>query len=149
MLTDRISDFLNTKDLAIVGLSTDDKAFSRAVEKELKEHDYNIYGVNPKFEKSDYCFTTIADLPEHVKSALFMTPKELTLDAVRNAIDNNFDKFWIYQGCDTPEVISLLQSKNKEFVHGRCVLMYLQPVKGIHKIHSVIHNILRIDKNKV
>jgi predicted CoA-binding protein len=149
MLTDRINDFLNEKDLAIVGLSTDTKAFSRAVEKELLEHEHRVYGVNPKFALTDNYFPKLADLPQHVKSVIIMTPKEQTMQAVQEAIDNNLENFWIYQGSDTPEVLNLLKSRNKNFISGRCVLMYLSPVKGIHKFHSIIHNILRIDKNKV
>ncbi|MBE2189478.1 MAG: CoA-binding protein [Desulfobulbaceae bacterium] len=149
MLTDRINDFLNEKDVAIVGLSTDTKAFSRAVEKELLEHEHRVYGVNPKFVVKDNYYPKLADLPQQVKSVIIMTPKGQTLQAVQEAIDNNLEKIWIYQGSDTPEVLNLLESRNKKFIHGRCVLMYLPQVKGIHKFHSVIHNILRIDKNKV
>ncbi|PKL86494.1 MAG: hypothetical protein CVV22_03205 [Ignavibacteriae bacterium HGW-Ignavibacteriae-1] len=148
MLTDRINDFLNEKELAIVGLSTDKKAFSREIEKELLALEHRVYGINPKFTKDDNYFPSVADLPPQVKSVVIMTPKEQTMQAVQDALDKDLENFWIYQGSDTPEVLDLLKSRNKNFISGRCVLMYLPSVSGIHKFHSAIHNILRIDKNK-
>ena len=134
-----INDFLEPKQIALIGLSRDPKKFSRAVFKELRAKGYDIYPVNPNMDDAEgvKCYHNIADLPEDVKHALFMTPKSNTAGAVENAVHHGFTHIWLQQGAETKEAIEIARQNGVKLVSGACIMMHANP-SGVHKFHRFL-----------
>lgn len=146
MIPENVRLFLSEKEIVIAGLSSDNNSTSHMVEQALLERNHIVHGVNPKFENTHYRYNNISQLPGHLKAIIIMTPKEHVIQTINEAIMQGFEKFWLYLGVSSVEAEKLLRSENKIYVPNRCVLMYLHPVKGIHKFHSFIHNLFNFDK---
>jgi len=128
---------LNPKKLAFVGVSGDPKKFSRMAFKELRKKGFELYPVNPGIEEIDKvkCYSTIADVPREIKSAIFMTPKSITPQEVEVAAKNGIESVWIQQGAHSDDVIQVAEKHNLNLVFNKCILMFAVPVKGVHSFH--------------
>jgi predicted CoA-binding protein len=135
-----IKKFLEPKEFAFIGISRDEKKFSRHVYKDLFEKGVKMYPVNPKMEElnGEKVYRSIAELPEGVTHALVMTPKAQTAAAIEEGVKQGITNFWIQQGAETPEAIEIARNRNVNFVHKACIMMYSEPVKSIHKFHQVL-----------
>ena len=134
-----INAFLEPRKFAFIGLSRDEKKFSRAVFKELKKKGYTMFPVNPNLDEVDgiKCYRDLSELPADVKHALFMTPKENTAGAVENAVHHGFTHIWIQQGAETKEAIDVANENGAKLVSKTCILMHAAP-SGVHKFHGAI-----------
>jgi hypothetical protein len=137
-----IQEFLAPKKFAFIGLSSDPKKFSRAAFKELKTKGYQMFPVNPKLDDIDgvKCYKDVAELPPDVKHALFMTPKENTAGAVKDAINHGFSHLWIQQGAETKEALDFANGNAVKLVSKTCILMHATP-SGVHKFHGFLMKI--------
>jgi predicted CoA-binding protein len=134
-----IEEFLAPKRFAFIGLSRDPKKFSRSAFKELKAKGFDMFPVNPNLDEIDgtRCYKELSELPDNVKHALFMTPKENTAGAVENAIHHGFTHLWIQQGSETKEALEIASQNGVKLVSKTCILMHGNP-SGIHKFHGFI-----------
>jgi uncharacterized protein len=134
-----INEFLEPRKFALIGLSRNAKSFSRLAFKELRAKGYTIYPVNPNLDEVDgvKCYRDIAQLPQDVRHAVFMTPKDKTSGAVVEGIDHGFTHIWLQQGAETPDAISTASEKGVKLVSKTCLLMHADP-KGVHKFHGSI-----------
>ncbi|MCX6276847.1 MAG: CoA-binding protein [Bacteroidetes bacterium] len=132
-----IDKFLASRRIAIAGVSRDPKKFGYKVFKLLKDKGIEVFPINPEAGQIDGtpCFKNVDALPVNVHSLLILTPKERAKTVVADALAKGIDNFWIQQMSETPESIALIQSKSVNLVSGECILMYVVPVKGIHKFH--------------
>ncbi len=146
MIPENVRLFLDEKEIALAGLSADKNSTSYMVEQALLARNHIVHGINPKFETAGNRYREINELPEHLKAIVIMTPKEHVMRSVNESLMKGFEKFWLYLGVSSVEVEKLLRVENKIYVPNRCVLMYLQPVRGIHKFHSFVHNLFNLDK---
>ena len=135
-----IRKFTDKKEYALIGISRDEKKFSRHVYKELSEKGVKFYPVNPKMDdlNGTRVYHSISELPEGVTHALVMTPKSQTQAALEEAIQRGITHFWIQQGAESPEAIELARNHNVNCVHGACIMMYSEPVKSVHKFHKML-----------
>jgi predicted CoA-binding protein len=134
-----IEAFLAPRKFAFIGLSRDPKKFSRAVFKDLKAKGYEMYPVNPNLEEFDgvKCYKEIAELPNEVHHALFMTPKTNTADAVENAVHHGFTHIWIQQGAESEDAIGVANENGVRLVSKACIMMHTNP-SGIHRFHRTL-----------
>jgi hypothetical protein len=134
-----INAFLEPRKFAFIGLSRDEKKFSRAAFKELKKKGYTMYPVNPNLDEVDgvKCYRSISELPADIRHALFMTPKQSTAEAVKDAIHHGFTHIWIQQGAETGEALEAVQQSGVKFISKTCILMHATP-SGVHKFHGAI-----------
>lgn len=143
-LRDRIADFLAHRRLAFVGLSSDEKAFSRYVDKALVERDYDVVPINPHCDAIGErpCHASLADVDEPVYWALIMVPPDASVSAVQDCIVAGVNRIWLHRGAgpgsDTDEAIALCREHNVEVVPGQCPMMFLNDVEFFHAIHAAI-----------
>lgn len=135
-----IKAFLETPTLAFVGLSGDEKKFSRMAYKELTKKGYNVLPVNPKLKEIDgrICYAELKDLPRDVKHVLIMTPKDESARIVKQAMSLGIDNIWIQQGAYNAELFKEVDMQKANMIAGKCILMFASPVEGIHKFHRFI-----------
>jgi predicted CoA-binding protein len=132
-----ITQFLTAKKIAVAGASRNPKKFGNVVVKELRQRGFEIYPVNPYVDiiNGEPCYHSIAALPVDVKHMIVVTPKAQTLSILEDALRKGIDNIWIQQMSDTPEALGLLTGKEINLITRQCILMWTEPVKGIHKFH--------------
>lgn len=139
----QIQHFLNSKTLAIAGVSRDPKKFGYHIFADLKKKGYTVYPINPHTDEIDgtKCFREVNDLPDEVNHLLVVTPKKQTEETIKKAAEKGIDNIWIQQMSETDESIALAKEKNINLITSECIHMFADPVKGIHKFHRGINKI--------
>jgi uncharacterized protein len=132
-----INTFLETRKLAIAGVSRDQKKLGYAVVKKLKETGFDLYLIHPEAENlhGERAYRAIADLPGDIGGLLIMTPKSGTMKLVEDAVKKGIRNIWIQQMSETPEAVDFALSNNVNLIAGQCILMFAEPVQGFHKFH--------------
>ena len=137
-----VSRFLSLGKYAIAGVSRDPKKFGHSAFTELRKKGMDVLPVNPATETIDgiQCFSSVAALPDDVRGVIFMTPKEETLSAAREAIARGIKDLWIQQGAETKEMIAELEKEEVNLIHHECIMMFWKP-GGIHSFHRFLKKI--------
>lgn len=139
---DEINACLLRPRLAFVGLSTDERDFSRAVAKELLERGYDVVPVNPKAETiaDRPAYPTIAAIPEPVQWVIVMTPPEASAAVVADAHAAGVDHVWLHRGVGrgavSQEAVALAKTHGMTLVAGECPLMFLGKPGFPHNVHA-------------
>ena len=139
----QIDHFLDCKSMAIVGASRNEKSFSAQVAQHLTKIGYDIWYVNPAFEKTDTKLQKvqcISSLPSEVKHLLLITPARQTATAISDADVNGIKNLWIQQYSETPSALELTKRKGMNVVHNQCIFMFAKP-EGIHKFHYRVNKL--------
>ncbi len=136
----QINDFLEPKKMAFIGLSRDPKKFSRLVYKDLSEKNFDIYPVNPNTEKIEEinCYKNINDLPQNIDRAYIVTPKNQTKNVVAKLYEKGIKNIWIQQSAETQKAIDFANKNNMNCIHGKCIFMFVEPVKSVHAFHRFL-----------
>jgi predicted CoA-binding protein len=132
-----INAFLETRKLAIAGVSRDQKKFGYAAFRKLKEIGFDLYLVHPDTDTlhGESCYRNISLLPGDIGGLLIMTPKTETLGVVKDAVNKGIRNLWIQQMSETPESIEYALNNKVNLVAGQCIMMFAEPVEGFHKFH--------------
>lgn len=126
-----------------VGISRKEKHFSRYVLNELKAKGYTVVPINPhaKLIDEEPCFASIEQaLKTHdrqdLKGALLFTPKNETVNVVKQLLDLEIEPIWVQQGAESKELQTFLDDKpDKKVLTRKCIMMYASPVTGFHRFH--------------
>jgi len=135
-----IEKFLEARKMAIAGVSRNPKKFGVTVYKELKAKGYIVFPVNPNADliEGEACFHSVSALPLDVRNLLVITPRDQTIQVVKEALAKGIDNIWIQQMSETKEVLDYLKEKDVNLVYKECIMMWSEPVKSIHKFHRWI-----------
>ncbi|MCP4705360.1 MAG: CoA-binding protein [candidate division Zixibacteria bacterium] len=137
-MNETIQHFIDTKSIAVVGVS--DKKFGGAIYKTLKKRGYDVSPVHPTRDKfdGDKCYSKLTDLPDEIKTAIIaVSPKNAEM-VVENAIKAGFTHLWFQQGADFTDSIKKVENSGIRTVSKKCILMYAEPVTGIHSLHRFL-----------
>jgi predicted CoA-binding protein len=138
-----IDNFLARKRFAMVGVSRNEKDFSRALFRAFCESGYDAVPVNPGATEMEgrKCYPTIGEAPD-VEAALLMTPAKLTLNVVRACAEAGVKTVWMYQavgaGAVSPEAVKFCESNGVGVIAGYCPFMFLKGGSFPHNVHAII-----------
>ncbi|MBD3276382.1 MAG: CoA-binding protein [Candidatus Marinimicrobia bacterium] len=137
-----ITDFLQQRSLAVVGVSRSGKKFGNTVFRELRDKGYMVYPVNPLAPEveGEPCYASVAKLPE-VTGAVVAVPKSETENVLREARTVGINKIWIQQGSETPEALKFCEENGMSVIHGECILMFAEPTHWFHRVHRGINRL--------
>jgi len=132
-----IQQFVQTKRLAVVGVSSSPQKFGNMLYKELKQRGYQVFAVHPTLEKADGdpCYPNLVALRGKVDGVVINTKPERTPEALRDAAAAGLKLAWLQQGAQSPEAIQVAGELGITIVTGKCILMYAEPVTSVHKVH--------------
>jgi uncharacterized protein len=132
-----IQDFLSQKTIAMAGLSRNEKAFSAAVNKELKAKGYRVLPVNPAATSIDgeKCYPSLAALPEKVGGVVVFTQPAETERVVRDAAAQGITRVWLQQGAVSEAAVAFCVQQGMQVVSGKCIMMFAEPVASFHGVH--------------
>ncbi len=141
----RIQEFLSQRRLAVAGVSTNPRDFSRALFREFLERGYEAVAVNPDAHTDvdgAPAFHSVTDVHPPVTAALLMTPPPVTEVVVRQCAEAGIRHIWMYRavgrGAVSEEAVSFCESHGMSVIAGECPYMFLPGAMWIHRLHGVI-----------
>jgi len=139
-----VRDFLDSKNIAVVGVSRKKSKFGNIIYKELKKKGINVYGVNPNMEniEGDKCYKNLQELEGKIEAVVNVVPPKETLNVVKEANAIGVKNIWMQQGSESAEAIEYCRENDINEVHKECILMFAEPVKSIHGFHRWIWKVL-------
>jgi predicted CoA-binding protein len=139
-----VDDFLEQKDLALVGVSRGGKKFGNAALRELTANGYRVFPVHPEAEtvQGVRCYPNLRELPELVGGLLIVVPPDQTEVVVREAAAAGIRRVWMQLGSSSPNAIQFCAENRIEAVHGECILMFLRRGPALHRFHHWLWGLL-------
>lgn len=132
-----VQDFVQGKNIAVVGVSRQGKKFGNLACAELKKRDYQVFVVHPTAREIDGmpCYPSLTALRGRVDGVLVSVPASQAESVLREAAAMGVRNVWLQQGAESPDVLTLGRTLNLNLVHNKCVLMYAPPVRSFHGWH--------------
>ena len=136
-----IQDFIDCKNIAVVGVSRNASKFGNLAYKELKERGYQVYAVNPAMKEfqGDPCYPDLAALQGKVDSVLLSVHPDQGKAVLEEANRLGIKNVWIQQQADSAALLENGRQLGLNLVSGKCILMYAPPVRSFHKFHRIFN----------
>jgi predicted CoA-binding protein len=139
-----IDSFLAVRRIALIGLSRDEKHFSRVVFEEFKQRGYDVVPVNPGATEVAglHCYASVEDVSPGVEAALVMTPAMQSESAVEACAAAGVKQVWLSrsggQGAVSEEAVAACGRHGLRLVNGECPMMFLPDTAWYHRLHRGI-----------
>lgn len=136
-----IDNFLRLRRIAVVGVSRNNKDFSRMLWNELSKRGYDLVPVNRNAEMIDGvpAYPDVASIDPAPEGVLLMVPAAQSLEAVRQAVRRGVKGIWFYratgQGAVSREAVELATTYGCDVVPGECPFMFLPNAGFPHSWH--------------
>lgn len=144
-----IQDFLSQKRIAMVGVSRNQRDFSRSLFDDLVRHGFDVVPVNPNSSEigGKTCFGQLSAVTPVPDAVLVMTSVAQREDILRECIALGIRCAWTYgvNGKDSvsPSVASDCRKAGMTVVQGECPYMFLSHTGGIHRFHGFVRKLFR------
>jgi uncharacterized protein len=145
-----IKDFLAAKRIAVVGVSRNEREYSRSLFQELLRHGYDAIPVNPYVEELDgkRCFKNVRDVSPAPERALLVLPEDKTEQAVLDCADAGVKDVWLHRhvagGVSDTRAIFRAEERGLNLITGFCMFMFLPRSPFIHKLHGGVMKLVGI-----
>jgi len=139
-----IENFLSQKRLALVGVSGQEKDFTRSLFREFVRRGYDAVPVNPKATEIDgrRCYAKVQDIAPPVDGVLIMTPPKVSESVVMECAASGIQRIWLYravgQGSVSKAAVSYCKAHNINVVPGYCPHMFWKDTPFIHRFHGFV-----------
>ncbi|MBN2174916.1 MAG: CoA-binding protein [Bacteroidales bacterium] len=134
---ENIREFTSQKNIAVAGVSRNSKKFGNAIFKELKKKGIQVYPVHPNMDEFEgqKCFPDIGSLPVEVSGIVINTRPDVTKKLVDEAKQKGIKNIWLQQGSADKDYLNNLETDNYNIISKQCILMFADPVNGVHGFH--------------
>ena len=139
-----IEEFLAIKRFAMVGVSRNERDFSRRLYSEFLDRGYEVIPVNPLAQEIGHreCYRQIRDIRPGVSSALLMTPPGILEDVLQNCADAGVTLAWIYGITGEKNYRRSIEQAREKFgmkvIAGYCPYMFLPSASLFHRFHGAV-----------
>jgi hypothetical protein len=129
--------------IAVVGVSRKKIKFGASAFRELKKRGYDVYPVHHSMDDLDgvKCYQSVASLPLVPDCVLLTVKPKTASEIVGQAVAKGVRLVWFQQGTDFSEAIDRAKQAGLQVVSGRCILMYADPVTGLHRFHRFLNRL--------
>ena len=144
-LQQAIEEFVSSRRIAVVGVSRENKKFGNSIYSELLIRGYDVYGINPSMDHINgrECFPNISALRGLIDAVVICISPAKVEPVLREAVRIGVKNVWLQQGCETIQTVTLGKLLGLNVVAGKCILMYMEPVKSFHSVHRFFARLLR------
>ena len=115
---------------AVIGATPNPEKISNKIYHTLKEHGYETYVVNPKYEEMDdgsKIYASLEDLPKVPDCVDFVVPPAVTMDNLNAMNPQVYPCIWLQPGTYNDDIVKFAEEKGFTVVHeGACVMAYLR-----------------------
>lgn len=143
-LKQAIAQFLQSKSIAIVGMSSKSAKFGNLAYKELFKKNINLYSIHPKAKKINgaQCFANFNDIKDNIDGVLISVQSAEAEKVVESAYKAGIKNVWLQQGAQSDSTIQFCKDNGMNVVHNECILMFAEPVTSFHKLHRWVWKLL-------
>lgn len=140
----QIEDFLVQKKIAMIGVSRNEKNYTRSLFKELLKRGYEAVPVNPNISEIEgrQCYTRLEEISPIPDAALIFTTSVPLDNLITECVQSGVKHIWVYNGRDKGRLMEHLEeycrSNNVSFISGFCPFMFLSEGGFIHKFHGFV-----------
>ncbi|MBI5058568.1 CoA-binding protein [candidate division KSB1 bacterium] len=137
----QIDEFLAIKRIAIIGLSREQRSYSRSVARELRRRGRDLIGVNRNSKDIDGipCVAEIAALPAGLDAALVILPPAQSDASVHACLDAGLQRIWVRgqegRASVRAELAEQCVKLGVTLIDGHCPLMFLAGTGFPHSLH--------------
>jgi len=145
---DSAQEFLRAKRIALVGVSRDEKDFSRMVFREFTRRGYDCVPVNPALPAADgrACYPRVQDVWPPPEAALLLTPPARTEQVLRDCVEAGVRRVWLHRGAGvgaaSPAAIAYCEAHGLQVVRDLCPFMALPGSAFPHRVHGFLRRAL-------
>lgn len=140
----QIQDFLGKKRIAFIGVSRNEKDYTRGLFREMYSRGYDVIPVNPNAAEIEgmKCYNQISEITPAPEAALILTPS-LSLETILSECNYaGIKSIWVYNGKDKGENLKqtgeYCKNNGISFIYGLCPFMFLKNSSFIHRFHGFI-----------
>jgi predicted CoA-binding protein len=134
---------------ALVGVSRDQKDFTRLVLRELVKRGHDVVPVNPAAAGTDLdgrrAFARLKDVTPPVGGAIFFTAPAQTEAAVSDALAAGVRRLWFHRGggagSSSPGAVAACRAAGVEPITDLCPFMALPHAGWFHGLHALLRGI--------
>lgn len=118
---------LGKKVWVVLGVTPKTKKFGYQIWKKLKDNDYTVYAINPKYDEieGEKCYDSIKDLPEVPEVVNFVVPPAVSMKYVNEANELGIEYLWFQPGTADEEVLDKAEELKMNIAFLECVLVEL------------------------
>ena len=139
-----IDAFFRSDAFGVVGVSADRRKFGNVVYRALRERGLKVFPVHHSHDRveGDRCFRSVRELPPEVRAVVTVVPPAATEQVVEDCIARGISSLCMQQGSESTAAVTAAGAKGIAVVHGKCILMFLEPVRSIHAFHRGIMKLI-------
>ncbi len=132
-----IDNFISCKNIAVLGVSRNQKKFGNYIYKELKLKGYNVFAINPFMDsyEGDKVYHSLDQLPSPADGAILSIPPVKAKEAVKEIAAKGIKNVWLQKGSSSKEVAGTCHELGLDYINNECIMMFLEPVESVHKFH--------------
>ena len=120
---------LESKNWAIYGATPDKNKFGYKIPTRMKNHGYNIFGINPKYKGETVndveIYSSLDEISEKIDCIDIVVNPKIAMMVIDEAVKNGIKYLWFQPGTWDDEVIKKALDNNLNIVYGHCVYAIL------------------------
>ncbi|HUA61920.1 MAG TPA: CoA-binding protein [Verrucomicrobiae bacterium] len=142
-----IDEFLGLKRLAVIGVSSNPRDFTRSLFRTLQKRGYELVPVNPRAGEIEGipAVAHVADAPA-VEGALLLTKPAVTDEVVRECKDAGIRHIWMHRaggaGAVSRTALEFCANHQMAVVEGECPFMFLPNAGFPHNAHAFCRKLI-------
>lgn len=123
-----IQEFLKQKTFAVVGSFKNEEKVAYKIFKMLTSYGYTVYPVNPNIKQVDNtkCYPSVEEIPDKIDVLILVTPPEVSLKIVQQALHLGINMVWLQPGADNPNVINFCKENKIKVIYNTCIMMNIK-----------------------
>jgi len=138
-------DFLNCKRIAVFGISRMETKFGNSIYRELKSRGYSVFPMHTEMEQfdGDHCFRSLTEINPTVEGVFINVKPDKVIGILQEVKKAGIKKVWLQQGAESELALQFAKENNLSLSSNGCILMYLEPVTGLHSFHRWIWRLIK------
>jgi uncharacterized protein len=139
-----IDRFFDSAAFAVIGVSADRKKFGNTVFRNMRDAGLKVFPVHPTLDsvEGETCYHSVGELPAEVKSVVTVVRPTQSERVIPACAERGVTSVWMQPGSSSVPAIDTARAAGMNVVDGQCILMFLEPVKSIHKVHRWINKVV-------
>ena len=121
-----IDSLKNKKNLiALIGASNDKNKYGNKILLDLISKGHNVVPINSKEDSivGLKSYSNVSELSEKPSIINFVVPPNIGFQLTKDLVESDYDNFWYQPGAESEEISALLDSKNKNYIDDKCIMV--------------------------
>lgn len=122
------NEMLEKKNWAVVGVSKKKDRWGYKIWKELKKHDYSVYGVSPNYEEieGEKIYASLSEIPEEIDVLDMVVSPKIAMNILDEAKAANIEYIFFQPGTYNEKVIEKASSLGFKYLLDDCIYATLK-----------------------